>query len=236
MKKIQVSGRDILAFHQTVKNSIKLANPTFVRRLKSDTCPCPILSVPLPPNPEDIYRKIHSKRGGTPFLLLWHWSLFRFLMGDLAGFFSIFSPNFVLLLSQLAIKCRVSYGFFLDPHLTACSMPRKFHAQSYHYIYANDFQSHIAVTYACAKKLPPWCCCWMPTQEIKHRMLKRGSRELPPKVALLWWSLLGKWLQYSSSSKGQKPGVIKFSFYSTLPFAINHCCCCLCFVSRHRCP
>lgn len=39
MNKIQVTGRDILVFHWTVKNSIKLANPTFVRKLRSDNFP-----------------------------------------------------------------------------------------------------------------------------------------------------------------------------------------------------
>ena len=52
MNKIQVSGRDVLVFDQTAKNSIKPANPTFVRRLTSYNA---ILSVHLLPNPQDVY-------------------------------------------------------------------------------------------------------------------------------------------------------------------------------------
>lgn len=39
MNKIQASGSDTLVLHRIVKNSIKLTNPKFVRKLKSDNWP-----------------------------------------------------------------------------------------------------------------------------------------------------------------------------------------------------
>lgn len=39
MNKIQESGSDTFVLHTIVKNSIKLTNSKFLRKLKSDNCP-----------------------------------------------------------------------------------------------------------------------------------------------------------------------------------------------------